>query len=117
MKRRDFLTAAPVAALAPLVVASDAGVDASVPFLSAIADVPNVIALCFPASRITCDDPFLLNDGRVIWCDCGRVREVRGEWRKMRPQEFEGRIIGRVISLQVRGSRDGWLSRDTGWLA
>jgi hypothetical protein len=88
------------------------------PFLSPIAGQPDIFALCYPANRF--DRPrchcYMLDDGTTICAKEGRWTDGSPEgWREIAPGQFEGRVIGRVVSLHGK-DRAGWCQIGTVYL-
>jgi hypothetical protein len=118
LSRRTFMTLAPVAVMAtPLLAEGVTPTSSDLPFLSPIAGQPDMLALCYPMDRINHAYCYMLKDGRTIYADLGRWCDGSAEgWRQMKPGEFDGRVIGRVISVHVR-SASGWHQSSSVYLA
>lgn len=103
MKRRDFFSL--LAAISSLNLASRAAEAATplldLPFLMPLADDPNIVALCLAMKKITHAFCYILADGRTIYGEHGRCNDGTG-WRECLPGEWEGRIVGRVVTMLIR---------------
>lgn len=116
MKRRDLLAAASAAFVIPAsavlaapTLASAAILDhqaENMPFLMPLADDPNMVGLCVPATKITHAFRYMLADGRTIYGERGRCNDGSG-WRDCLPSEWDGRIVGRIVTL-LRWSGKRW---------
>lgn len=125
--RRGLLLGLPAAAAAVAAtgaVALDAGEPGPItgeqvddlPFLMPIFGEPGIIALCVPASDIRHAYTYVLSSGRTILAErLDRVRCDDGSgWRDAAPGEFDGRIIGRVVTMMER--RPGGWSEARAWI-
>lgn len=136
MNRRTFMSAAPVAMVAtPMAMTAtpSEGITMGVnptpskgmnetfthdtPFLAWVryqGEGQEVLALCYPLDRIVHAFCYVLTDGRTVFAEGNRVNDGSG-WRLQEPGEFDGRVIGRVVSFHLpRGS--GWTQAGSGWL-
>lgn len=101
LSRRMVLTSLPMSALALGAIGSHANAALpSAPFLAPISGEPDLLALCYPKSKIDHGHCYMLENGTTIhaegtrWLDPGS----RG-WRDILPGEFDGRVIGRIVSV------------------
>lgn len=111
LSRRDlFRTGATAAAvLAAPTLANAAPLDhqaENMPFLMPMADKARMVALCIPVTKITHAYCYMLADGRTIYGEHGRCDDGSG-WRDCLPGEWDGRIVGRIVTL-LRWSGKGW---------
>jgi len=112
MNRRELLGAAPAVLVAGAACAAGAAVlpepvSDDLPFLTwANHDGHDVLALCYPKYRIDYAFCYLLTSGRTIYAEGKRVNTGSG-WRLADPGEFDGRIMGRVVSFHLR-TRSRW---------
>lgn len=112
LSRRALLTSA-LAALARPDLAEAATTPApppAMPFLMPLADDPDCVALCIPTTRITHAYLYMRADGRTLHAerlDRERCNDGTG-WRESLPGEWDGRIIGRVVTKLYRDRGDWW---------
>lgn len=85
------------------------------PFLVALADREGDVALCYPADRITHAFLYVLDDRTTIYGEGRHVNDGSG-WRQAGQGEFDGRVIGRVVSLHGRNGA-GWFTYGSGELS
>lgn len=111
--RRRLLLAAPAigaAIIATQVAPEPAPAEGTedIPFLMAIEGEPGLIALCLPARAqdIRHAYTFVLNNGRMILAErLDRLHCDDGDgWREAAPGEFDGRIIGRVVTTLAKAN-------------
>lgn len=74
-----------------------------------------VFAMCLPSERCDRDARYLLSDGFVVSAMTGPLSVNDGSgWKPVKPEQFEAKVIGRVISL-YRLDSSGWHELGAGW--
>lgn len=76
------------------------------PFLMARKDDPTIVAVCIPTTIIRYAFCYMLDDGAVIYGEGKRVNDGSG-WRIAEPGEFDGRVIGRIVTF-LRNYKGRW---------
>jgi len=109
--RRAFMamTAAPVAMMAtPSEGVGMMPTPTGMPFLAPIKGHPEYLALCYPLSKIVHAYCYMLDDFTTIFGEAGRWSDGSGDgWRKIEPGQFDGRVIGRIVSIHIKDA-GGW---------
>lgn len=85
------------------------------PFLMPRKDEPNIVAVCIPTTIIRQAFCYMLDDGAVIYGEGRGVNDGSG-WRTAEPREFDGRVIGRVVTF-LRKTNGRWNEMGRGELA
>lgn len=97
--------------------AAASAMTADQPFLCPITGRPDMMALCYPKSQIDHAYCYMLDDHTTIFAEGTRWCDGKPEgWRVIAPGQFDGRVIGRVISVYLRQG-DGWRQTGSGYLA
>ena len=74
-----------------------------------------IFAMCLPVERCDRDARYLLSDGFVVTAMTGPLSVNDGSgWKPVKPEQFEAKVIGRVISL-YRLHSNGWHELGAGW--
>lgn len=109
LSRRMVLTSLPMSALALGAIGNHANAaPAGAPFLAPIAGEPDLLALCYPKSKIDHGYCYMLENGTTIRAEGARCQDPGSHvWRDILPGEFDGRVIGRVVSVH-RNDGDRW---------
>ena len=118
LNRRAFmaLSSAPIAMMATPSGAKGLQELAEVPFVARMRKHPDIVALCYPATKITHAYCYVLNDFTTILSDGTRWCDGSAEgWRTLEPGQFDDRIIGRAVSFHIQQG-DSWRACSTAYL-
>jgi hypothetical protein len=122
MNRREMLfstLAMPTIPSVGLAASSPEPIDQ--PFLADIQNRPGDVGLVYPMDRITHAFSYFTVEGRMIYAEGQRCREdIFGDgrgWRTFAHGEWDGRIVGRIVSIHSTDSRGRWFQYGSGELA
>lgn len=119
LNRRAFMafSSAPFAMLATSADAEPVQEFAEVPFVARMRKHPDIVALCYPATKITHAYCYVLNDFTTILSDGTRWCDGSAEgWRTLKPGQFDDRIIGRAVSFHIQQG-NCWRTCSTAYLS
>lgn len=117
LTRRSLLASMPAIACVPAIGAEAAPEIMDTPFLVPISGEPGMVALCYPKTKIDYAYRYMLSDGTTIFAEGRRWSDGSpGGWREMLPGQFDGRVIGRVVSVHLK-DRSGWRQGGSAHLA